>query len=198
MSTSRSAWKGHERRIAKLTGGIRVPTSGGMKAALIQLAGDTISDYVVTECKFSGSKDKEGNKRISLQYEWFPKIVDETRRIGGNRIPTIVIHFKSGVNKDWAFIRSSDFDKLQTKLPTPLEAINHLLFEPNWKEKSKKSIILYESIFPSINSAQLTYIPDINSEWFVMHLNTFIHLLTVNNMIGCTETLKQFTFLGKS
>lgn len=186
MATSRSSWKQFERRIARAVGGVRVPTSGGMKSTLIQLAGDVISDYVCIECKFSGAQNRKGRKRITVRIDWIPKIVQETKRIGPSLIPVLVIHFKGSRNNDWAFIRASDLKEL-SKGEILADVVSKVIEIKN----NKKSFTLYET---DLAHKVCSLGPPLEG-WVVIPFTVLCKLLVANKKIGCSKTLQQYTFL---
>jgi len=94
MKTNNSTWKGMERKVAKLFGGLRNPLSGGSGR---HTRGDVIHPYFYIECKL--------RQKLSI-WAWFKDTADKAKK--EQKIPILVIKEK-GKKSELVVLDIKDF-----------------------------------------------------------------------------------------
>jgi hypothetical protein len=101
--------KAFERKLAKATGGKRVPTSGAGS-----IKGDVLTRFTLIEAKTSARIDASGEKVIQLKREWLLKMLKEAQS-EGKLIAVLAIHFL-GETQDWAVMPWDTLNKMLAQL----------------------------------------------------------------------------------
>lgn len=101
--TSRSCWKGHERKVAKALGGGRIPCSGSG-----DIKGDVLHDTFFVECKV--------RKKLAI-LPWMLKAEEQARPLG--KIPLLVVRQKGTREGELVVMRLKHFTEIVKHVPKP-------------------------------------------------------------------------------
>lgn len=184
---NRDRSKLHERRVAAILKGSRVPMSGAMK----EYKGDVIVNFInhpgkyVIECKLSSQLSPEDSPQLSFMFVWLSKLQYEVE-ITNAKFGIFVLHFHNkNILKDYVLIHESDATLLVERyegilLPELARIINEApLYDIRYKEGNviRKSFFFIERrVIPQLVSiggifAARYHTP--NGIYILMHLHDF-------------------------
>lgn len=120
-ATNRSRSKSHERRVAVLLHGNRIPMSGAMKG----YKGDVIVPFInnpgnyLIECKLTAQIDNARGGNLMIKLSWFEKLLNEVEDTLGCKFGVFVFHYHNhSILQDYVLIREQDAIMIANKYPS--------------------------------------------------------------------------------
>lgn len=147
---NRNRSKIHERRIAALLHGKRVPMSGAMS----EYKGDVVVEYsdgkYMVECKLSSAITSDNSPVVLMLFKWLPKLQFEASLQFGMNFGIFVIHFHShDILDDITLIRAEDLEMIMMRYPSATtEIVRQVYYNCNTSDiqttKKGKLLLSYQ------------------------------------------------------